>query len=379
MKKLSLYIHIPFCAGKKCEYCNFISFKSDFSAQRVYVKNLLTEIKLRANQVAKDYEVSTIFIGGGTPSVLSAKHIKNLLGQIRKSFRLEKDVEITLEANPDSVTAEKLSAYLSFGINRISFGAQTLNNKILKTIGRRHNKRQVKTALSLAKKAGFTNINVDMMIALPHQKVMDATKMAKFLVRKRVPHISCYSLILEENTPLFEKVKKGELPLPSEEKAVKMYNAVAKILFSKKYLRYEVSNFSLPTFACRHNQTYWESGDYLGLGVSAHSFLNGTRFSNTEDLKEYNQKLALCSLPVLFSEKLSLMQQKEEEIMLRLRTDKGIDLTVFNEKFSCDLIHDKQKEVDFLLKNKLIILQKNVLKVNQDSFYLLNLIIAKLI
>jgi len=379
MKKLSLYIHIPFCHKKKCNYCDFISFCDKEKSIETYVKTLLKEIEIRAKSLEKDCEIATIFVGGGTPSVLSTLQMGDILSKIKSVFCVQKDAEITVEANPDTITEEKLVSYLSFGVNRLSIGGQSLNDKVLKIIGRQHTASQLKKAIFLAKKVGFKNINVDMMIGLPTQTFFDARKMAGYLIKNKIPHISCYSLILEENTPLYLSVKEKKISLPPDEKTVKMYDLVYKKLKKHGYSRYEVSNFSLENYECKHNKNYWEMGEYLAFGVAGHSFFDGIRFENTSNFDEYIEKINSGEFAVIKEEKLTMSQEKEENIMLSLRTNKGINIIEFNKKFSCDLLKDKEKDIAFLLSHKFIILENGVLKVSENAYYILNSVIAKLV
>ncbi|NCB48851.1 MAG: radical SAM family heme chaperone HemW [Clostridia bacterium] len=379
MKKLSIYIHIPFCHNKKCNYCDFVSFCDIDNKQEIYVKTLLKEIKMRAKTLKNECEIATIFIGGGTPSVLLGSQIGDILKTLKKHFRVCEDAEITVEANPDSLTEQKLRDYLMFGVNRLSIGGQTMNDKILKIIGRQHTSKQLKNAILLAKKVGFLNLNVDMMIGLPKQRICDARKMLNFLIKHKVPHISCYSLILEENTPLWKSVKEKKIFLPKEEKILQMYDFVYKKLKSKNYFRYEVSNFAKENFECEHNKNYWEMGEYLAFGVAGHSFLNGERFENTSNFEDYVKKIQKGEFAVIKCEKISLLEQKEESIMLSLRTNKGINLVDFNKKFSCDLLKDKEKEIAFLSSHKFIDIENGTLKVSENAFYISNSIIAKLV
>lgn len=379
MKKISIYIHIPFCHNKKCNYCDFVSFCDFDNKQEIYVKTLLKEIELRAKTLKDECEIATIFIGGGTPSVLMGEQIGSIIKVLKKHFRVCENAEITVEANPDTITEQKLKDYLSFGVNRLSIGGQTMNDRVLKMIGRQHTSKQLKNVVLLAKKVGFSNLNVDMMIGLPKQKIWDARKMLNFLIKHKVPHISCYSLILEENTPLWKSVKEKKTFLPKEEQTVKMYDFVYNKLKSKNYSRYEVSNFSKENFECEHNKNYWEMREYLAFGVAGHSFLNGERFENTSNFEDYIKNIQKGEFAVTKCEKISLSEQKEENIMLSLRTNKGINLVDFNKNFSCDLLKDKEKEIEFLLKYKLIDLENDTLKVSENTYYLLNSIIARLV
>lgn len=380
MEKLSIYIHIPFCNHSKCKYCSFVSFcTQDGRAMDDYVLSLIREIETRGKSFFKTHEVATIFFGGGTPSVLPAKKLGEILAKIRENFAVLPTAEISLEANPDTITREKLQTYRSFGVNRISIGAQSMNDSVLKIIGRQHTSQQFSRALKLAKDAGFTNINVDMMIGLPEQTKGDTLDFAQFLVRQNVPHISCYSLILEKGTALYKDVKAFSVKIPSDDDTVKMYDGVYKFLKTHGYARYEVSNFAQENFECSHNWAYWTGGEYLGLGVAAHSFLGDVRSENTADLKEYLQAINAGKTPTAKLEKLTLEMKREEYIMLRLRTNVGINLAEFKENFSYDLLNEKQNEIKILSKNSLIEIQNNRLFATDKGFHVLNSVIMKLI
>jgi oxygen-independent coproporphyrinogen-3 oxidase len=380
MKNLSLYIHIPFCHLSKCKYCDFVSFCDKTNGQKSeYVIALLNEIELRSKTLKSGRQIGTIFFGGGTPSVLDAEQIGSILSKIHECFIVADDAEITVEGNPESLTSEKLLAYKRFGVNRLSIGGQSLNDNVLAKIGRKHNSKTLMSAIELAKQAGFENINVDMMIGLPDQTLKDVCKMAKYLVTADVKHISCYSLILEEHTSLFDDVKSGKITLPSEDLTVKMYDEVYKILDKSGFVRYEVSNFAKTGFECRHNQNYWQLADYLAFGVAGHSFVDGVRFANTENFDEYVTKLSKSNFATVCEEKLTREQKMEENIMLRLRTKEGMNLKIFDEEFDCNFEKEKKNELQFLTSHNLVKIENGSLKVTEKSFYVLNFIIEKLI
>lgn len=380
MKKLSLYIHIPFCNKKKCNYCSFISFCNEpQSIKDAYVDALIKEINIRAKQFGKNYQIPSVYFGGGTPSTLDKGQFTKIMVALKRGFKFLNNTEITIEVNPESVTEEKLEEYKINGVNRISIGAQSLNDRCLKSIGRLHSAKTFKEALKKVKLAGFKNINVDMMIGLPFETKKDAKNMIRYLYKNKVPHISCYSLILEENTKLYEDVKEGKIKVLDEDESVNMYNACYDALKKYGYRRYEVSNFCKPDYECLHNLNYWNLGEYLSFGIAGHSYMNDTRFNNLEDLKSYLNSLERNIVPVMRVEKLSLNERKEEYIMLHLRTSEGLNIKELDEMFSGHLLVDKKKEIDFLTKNGFISIKQDILKVQDNAFYVLNSIISKLI
>lgn len=377
MKKLSVYIHIPFCA-RRCGYCNFVTFVDRDNYMYDYTDCLIKEMKMQAKKF-KDYAVQSVYIGGGTPSYLHSGLMLKIMKALRENYTFLKNVEITIEANPNSLSIEKLEEYKACGINRLSIGAQTCNNHILKNIDRLHNFNDFKLALELAQAKGFDNISVDMLLGLPKQTKHDVIKMLKYLVAHEVKHISAYSLILEHGTPMFNKVSSGKMILPSEDKTVEMYNAVYKYLTKKGFKRYEVSNFAIPDYECLHNTVYWTMGEYIGFGVAAHSYAFGERFANTNNLDEYIDTINSKKLAVVDREVLSIEEQKEETIMLSLRTSKGINIEAFNNKFNCNILEDKQKEIAFLMTNRFIVIERGFLKLADNAFYVLNSVVQKLI
>lgn len=378
MKKLSLYIHIPFCA-RRCSYCNFVSYVDRDYYMFDYTTSLMAEISNYSKKLSKTHVINTIYIGGGTPSYLNNGLILKIMKHIKSCFKILPVAEISIEVNPNSLSLEKLEEYKAAGINRISIGAQTCNNRLLKSIDRLHDFDTFKFALEMCHNKGFENISVDMLIGLPKQSLRDVIKMAKFLVKNDVKHISAYSLILERGTKLFNKVSDGKVTLPSEDKTVDMYNELKKYLYKKGFKRYEVSNFALPDYECLHNTTYWTMGEYLGFGVAAHSYLNGERFANTSNIDEYVANLENNKSVVVDKETLTLAEKKDEVIMLSLRTSKGINIDAFNIQFNCNLLIDKQKEIQFLVANHFVVIERGFLRLSENAFYVLNSVVQKLI
>ena len=373
MKEIGLYIHIPFCE-QKCKYCNFVSFCCNEELRQQYVDFLVKEI---SNCKITEHTVSSIYIGGGTPSLLSCEQITAILNAVKDKFNINNNAEITIECNPNSTVKEKLDCYKKLGINRISFGVQSTNNKCLKIIGRLHDSKQAKQAVKLAKQVGFDNINVDLLIGLPRQNYHQIYRSINAF-KKYVTHFSVYSLILEEKTPLFDEVQNNLLKLPSENKSVKMYLMARKLLVKYGFERYEVSNFAKLGKQCLHNNRYWEMGDYLGFGVSAHSFYDGIRSSNTESLQEYFKQMRNNKI-LPNKERLTQVQKIEETIMLGLRQSKGINLLDFQKLFGYDLTRKKKKEIELLTTKKMISICEGRLFATDLGFLVLNKIILMLI
>lgn len=289
IKQLEIYIHIPFCV-QKCDYCDFLSMSMDEGTKREYVNALVREIELSKEKV-EGRVITSIFIGGGTPSILQENFIAKIMEAVKNNCHLSDDAEITIECNPGTVTEAKLNSYKEAGINRISFGLQSANDQELRSIGRIHNFAKFKESYELARKVGFENINVDVMSALPGQTVESYKHTLESVLALEPEHISAYSLIVEDGTPLQERVQEAESKniniLPDEDEEREMYYLTEKMLEEKGYVHYEISNYSKPGFQCRHNIGYWKRVDYLGFGLGAASLYNDSRYSNTEDIDKY--------------------------------------------------------------------------------------------
>lgn len=375
MKEIGIYVHIPFCV-EKCYYCNFISFCKDEREHSRYVEHLLKEIEIYK---LNDYIVTSIFIGGGTPSIIKANLIEKVIKKIKLKFSVSSNAEITIEVNPNSFDDSKAKAYKNCGINRLSFGLQTANNKILKLINRKHSKQDFLRAIKIAQNEGFDNINVDMLVGLPNQKMLDVKKTINLLLKLHIPHISCYSLILEEDTPLFKFVKQGKIKLPSEEKTLKMYDYVLKRLGKNKIFRYEVSNFAKKGYESQHNLKYWSNVDYLGLGLNSHSKLDKTRFSNALNLEDYYNLIKEKKKPVVEENVLTKNEEIEEYIFLSLRKREGLSLENYYSRFGERLELIRAKEINFLLKNNFVQIVGDNLRATDIGFNVLNEIILRLV
>ncbi|MBE5874417.1 MAG: oxygen-independent coproporphyrinogen III oxidase [Lachnospiraceae bacterium] len=329
-KPLELYFHIPFCV-RKCLYCDFLSAAHDKTVQDAYMKALLAEVVGRANECA-EYEVKTIFIGGGTPSVVDAAWIEKLLAVVREHFCMAEDAEISMEVNPGTVDLDKLLHYRRAGVNRLSIGLQSVSDEELKTLGRIHTFSQFMDTYAWSATAGFCNCNVDIMSALPGQTTESYKEtLARVLALNPPPkHISAYSLIVEEGTPFAELNAQKKLCLPEEETEREMYWDTYKGLMEAGYEHYEISNYAMPGYACRHNIGYWKRSDYLGFGIGAASLMENCRFSNESDLEKYIEAPLNCRGELVC---LTVEEQMEEFMFLGLRMIEGICVREFEEKF----------------------------------------------
>lgn len=330
---ISLYLHIPFCV-KKCHYCDFLSFPGcSLSRQAEYVDAMIQEIHAY-REAAEDYEVKTIFLGGGTPSLLEKELVERLFHELYSVWRAAPETEITIEANPGTLSREKLIGYHMIGINRLSLGLQSTIAQELATIGRIHNYEQFLANYYLAREAGFDNINIDIMSALPGQTLISYGKTLERILKLQPEHISSYSLILEEGTDFWENAE-IERALPSEQTERIMYHYTKKCLQNAGYERYEISNYAKPGYACLHNQVYWTGGEYLGLGLGAASYWKGARFSNTPDMEEYMENCSRARITGNRKEIVTATQksQMEEYMFLGLRMIRGVSIREFERRF----------------------------------------------
>ena len=350
MRLLELYIHIPFCK-KKCKYCDFLSGPSTADERESYVKSLCQDIRSYAH-LAKACRVISIFVGGGTPSTLTAFQMQQIFSAVRDTFVVEENAEITVEMNPGTVDREKLSGYKICGINRLSIGLQSTKNRELQILGRIHTYEEFLQSYQWAREAGFQNINIDLMFAIPGQTGEAWRAHLRQVAELKPEHISAYSLIIEEGTPFAE----CELDLPDEDTEYQMYEDTAGILAEYGYQQYEISNYAKDGYACRHNIGYWKRTEYLGLGLGASSLYGENRFSNTRDMQEYlgfSGNTERIRKDVL---KLSLKDQIEEFMYLGLRMTEGISEIDFEQNFGQKLeniygsVLQKYKETGFLEK-----------------------------
>lgn len=361
MKPLELYVHIPFCA-RKCLYCDFLSFRALLPVQEAYVQKLTEEIQA-AGVVAEGCQVDTIFIGGGTPTILDGGMIRKITDAIRGCFLVSPDAEVTIEANPGTLTPQKLDTYRGCGINRISLGLQSADNQELKSLGRIHNFEEFLKSFERARQAGFWNVNVDLMSALPGQTLESWKNTLKKVAMLKPEHISAYSLMIEENTPFWERYGDGGcgggrwLPLPDEETERQMYKLTRAFLEEQGYYRYEISNYAKPGHECRHNTGYWTGVEYLGLGLGASSCFKGVRFSNETDLNAYLElDFSADGLVKLYQDvqEQTRKSRMEEFMFLGLRMTKGVSDIDFTAQFGVKIQSVYGEAVDRLLKNGLL-------------------------
>ncbi len=344
---IGVYVHIPYCL-KKCRYCDFVSVPIDETAGR-YRSAVLREIDLSAQKYPGE-RVKSVFFGGGTPTALQPDDLCAILNAIRKAFPVEPDAEISTECNPKTVGYEGLKRLFDAGFNRLSIGLQATQNQLLKRIGRVHTFEEFLSTYRAARDAGFTNINVDLMHGLPGQTQDDYLDAIRTVAALEPTHISAYSLILEEGTPLYDDVLAGHETLPDPDAVADMEDAGMDLLNALGYHRYEVSNFAKPGFECRHNLIYWHNEPYLGLGAAAHSSMveDGlwVRFSNENSIPAYLKKLEKGRLPRAERIIINTFEQMFESVMLGLRLTSGIDRAAFSARFGCDVIETYQEAFD---------------------------------
>ena len=370
MKELGIYVHIPFCK-QKCSYCDFISYCDKNDLIEKYIKALKQEIK---NSSVNEYEISTIYIGGGTPSYIESKYISEILKTIKQKYNISRNVEITIEVNPGTATKEKLRDYVEAGINRISIGLQSCNNNLLKMIGRIHTYEEFLSTYKLAREVGFKNINVDLMIGLPNQTLDDVKKSLEEISKLNPEHISVYSLIVEEGTPIEKKIADEQLKLPNEELEREEYWEVKKSLESLGYKHYEISNFAKTGYESKHNLNCWEQKEYLGFGAAAHSYMKKTRYSNTENIEKYiNQEMQSKQLHIVH-EVQKEEEQKKEYMLLGLRKIDGVQISSFKNKFGCNPIMEFKNELNKLTQEGLIKIDLDQIKLTEKGIDLANIV-----
>ena len=352
-KDLELYIHIPFCI-RKCNYCDFLSFPSREEERKVYVESLINEIEQTGKILDKnDYKVRSIFIGGGTPSLLSGEQMERIMQAVRNTFFIIEEAEITMEANPGTLTEANVFSYKKAGVNRLSMGLQSADDACLRLLGRIHTWEEFLKSYELARKAGFENINIDLMSGLPGQTIEIYKKTLEKVMALQPEHISAYSLILEEGTP-FGESEEIQKKIPDEETDREMYQLTKEVLAENSYERYEISNYARKGKECIHNLGYWSGTPYLGFGLGASSYFEGTRFSNEKNLEKYQKK---PYVPFMMREDYTVLSEKdemEEFMFLGLRKRAGISEEKFKERFKVSLkdiygkVIAKYEEMDLL-------------------------------
>lgn len=369
----ALYIHIPFCK-QKCLYCDFNS-SSCLDYVDDYKNSLINEIDMYKNKY-NNLKINTIFIGGGTPSLMSAEFITSVLDAIKQAFCLSNNCEISIESNPESLTYEKAIAYKSAGINRISIGLQAWQDNLLKALGRVHDKNTFIKAYNAVIKAGFDNINVDLMYGLPNQTLADWEETLINITKLSINHISAYSLKIEEGTPFYKMYDENKIMLPNEELERDMNSLAIDVLSNNGYKWYETSNFAKSGYECKHNLTYWQNGEYIGLGCSAWGRIGNVRYSNFYDIKEYINSISNNQLPVDNKENISKETDMFDTIMLGLRLVDGIDIREFNTKYNVDFLVKYNGVLKQLIDDDLILLSDDSIKLTRKGFDLQNYVLG---
>ena len=373
-KDLGLYIHIPFCI-KKCAYCDFLSWSGDKNQKEEYVRDLEQEIR-SYKTFAADYQVSTVYFGGGTPSILETGQIERIMGALRQTFRIEKKAEITLEMNPGTARKEKLKAYRQLGINRLSIGIESVKNENLKLLGRIHTYEDFLESYHMAREAGFDNISGDLISSLPGQTLEEWKEELEILIRTPLEHLSVYQLIIEEGTEFYERYGEHEELLPDEETSREIYLWTGEYLENQGFRQYEISNYARAGKESRHNLRYWERKDYLGLGLGAASMIRNMRMSNTRDWEKYRTG---CRDPRKIREEVEFLEeprQIEEFMFLGLRKTRGVSRKEFRRTFGKDLDLIYEKTLKKYLENGMLQESGDRIFLSEEGILLSNQIFA---
>ena len=369
-KEIGVYVHIPFCK-QKCYYCDFISYCNKDNLIEDYVKAVKKEIRMQNIQS----QITTVYIGGGTPSYIDSKYIVEIIDEIKKK-NLSKRPEITIEVNPGTVTKEKLKDYKKCGINRLSIGLQSAKDEILKEIGRIHNFEQFLETYQMSRKVGFKNINVDLILGIPNQRIKDLKDSLEKIIELQPEHISVYSLIVEDGTPIANKIEKGELELPDEDTERNMYWYVKNTLELNGYIHYEISNFAKKGRESKHNMNCWKQNQYFGFGVAAHSYRDITRYSNTEKIEEYIKNVMTERLDRnrIIHEIQKEYDAEKEYMLLGLRKIVGVNISEFKLKFGDNPIYLFRNELKKLTDEGLIIVDEDFIRLTNKGIDLANLV-----
>ncbi len=380
-KELGIYIHVPFCKSK-CYYCDFVSFPNKINAVNAYINALKKDME---QFDVSNYNVTTIYIGGGTPSYIDEENIKQIFEILNKKLENNdtriQDMEITIEINPGTATIEKLKTYKNLGINRISIGLQSTQDRLLKEIGRIHTYQEFLSTYKMARKVGFNNINVDLMIGLPTQNIEDIKQSLEEVVKLQPEHISVYSLIVEEGTVIEKRLNNEEIELPQEYVERRMYWYVKNYLELQGYLQYEISNFAKKGYSSKHNLNCWRQKEYIGFGVAAHSYIEDTRFGNIDNLEEYIKNIEENHLEKnrIIEEKQTKEDKEKEFMMLGFRKTEGISISEFKEKFIDNPLFVYHKELEKLVRQKLIEIDLDNIRLTSKGLDFANLVFEEFI
>ena len=372
---LGLYLHIPYCLHK-CGYCDFNSHPENQVESVHYVEALLKEIKFYSTTL-KSYNVPTVFMGGGTPTILPPSQLKKILDTVRQSFNLTPDCEITIEANPATIKLETLQEIHAAGYNRISIGVQSFDEKELQLLERVHNEEEIHSTVHRARSANFENLSMDLMFALPDQSIEKWQSHLKQATAKNPDHLSTYNLTIEPATAFFKLQEKGKLCLPHEDIQLEMYETTIQVLEDAGYSQYEISNFSKPGMESQHNINYWNNGEYLGVGAGASSYLNGERSKNINLPSIYIREIETKASAIHTREHLEPLQAMGETLMLGLRLLKGVSIDVFENRFQVSFQKVYGKVVESLLNQELITLNENRIALSRKGLFLADSVILK--
>lgn len=377
VEDISLYIHIPFCQSK-CLYCDFCSFSNLFDCVEKYVFNLKREIDIYEEKLKK-YKIKTIYIGGGTPSVIDGKFIYEIMDYIFRKLNISNLEEITIEVNPKTLNSNKLEIYKDLGINRISIGVQSMNDEMLKRIGRIHTVKDFINTYNLIRKFNFDNVSFDLMFNLPDQSLFDSIRTLELAAELKPDHISYYSLKVEEGTPFYKEFIDGKLKLPDEDTERQMYHRAIDFLETKGYLHYEISNFARKGYESKHNLVYWRCLPYIGLGLSAHSYFENYRYGNTNNLEHYLKEIAKGRLAIEEKEYISSNMEMAEYMILGLRLINGVNYKAFEDKFKTSLFNIYGDILNKFIVNGLLEKRNDSIALTKKGLDLCNIVFMEIL
>lgn len=376
-KNLELYIHIPFCI-RKCAYCDFLSFTSTLKERTEYVKALLVEIE-QYREVANSYRITSIFIGGGTPSILEPDLMICIMEKLKDIFQISKSAEISVEVNPGTMTLEKAKVYKNLGINRVSIGLQATSDEELRMLGRIHDYQEFLETYEYVKNSGIHNINIDLISAIPKQTVASWTETLNRVIALNPTHISAYSLIIEEGTKFHDSFREYEEFIPEEDAEREMYYITKEKLEAAGYVRYEISNYAKDGYECQHNLGYWERKDYLGIGLGAASLLNNVRYTNESEMEQYIHKCSENKSVHIEKTVLSIQEQMEEFMFLGLRKMEGIRIPTFREEFGVELWTMYGTQLDELIGKELLEVEYDSVKLTELGIDVSNYVLSEFV
>lgn len=370
MKKLGIYVHIPFCK-EKCYYCDFITMPYQEKRIGEYFSLLEKEVYMYKDKF-KNYTIDSIYFGGGTPSFVDSKYIIDLILLLKKYFFIEENIEFTIETNPDTLDKYKLNDYINYGINRISLGVQTFNDTILKILGRNHSSETIINDIEIIKEVGFKNLSLDLIMGLPKQKLSNIKNDLQIIKEISPKHISYYDLIIEKNTRFNKLYKEKKLLLPTDDENRKFYKNIISSLNSMNLNQYEISNFAVTGFESKHNLKYWLVNEYLGLGIGASSYIHNYRYTNEYRYKEYKNKINNDVLPIQAKEYLTYNNKIFEKIIMNMRLVTGLSLKELKSEYNYDIFDKNEKIINEYIKQNLLILHNDRLSFTEEGFNISN-------